>query len=898
MVKKGIKITDPNLVNFHFTNTPSTSSAGQQHHHHGVGSNTGTSTTRPRSGSFNNNSSSNKHNHNKKNHHHHRTAEDRASSRKKISAQMFPLHSSPDHAFVISRCCGVSTQQTSNHTLQQSISQETSTGSSKNISNTNTITTTNYTFQGPDRPVSWESVRIVKCFTPITHTSVNNCDTDNENPPVAPAFIPCPICLDDNCVCPRITKCGHTFCYTCILYHIQTYNDKTTNPKCPCCSLPIYMNDLRPIQIIPIQSPATMSSSKHRWNESTAAVSTNTATTMRFMKLHRYKYCHTSYIPHPNEPRRLSPNAIPCHTIDNDAVYAKFNYLHVPTYQQLLQSNLNELLSSLRQQQQQQQQSHARRSMSMMEDMVFGLAIQSIQSQLNHNNPAINQQPYHSELQLQQQYSNVGSGFYTLQIPSLIYHHGRINNNHNGETEAENQNSPTAKQEHSPCHNIDHLDATTTLESVSTSWDYSNNNDGDNNNNNNNSKNNNNNTNETHRFPDPLQRQRDRGNSITSIQSCSTSNSHHKQDHQSNHLDAAKETIATMNGGSMYATDEEYILYQAYDGSLCFLSGFNMNCLRTEFATTITFTNNNSFDCSMEQLSIQNQIWDADNDPNGISNQNSPAASNQLQNHRATRPPLPDTVEGSIVDIERVLLTPEMRERRRFLSHIPLYSEVCFVEIDINHLLSSRTKHVYKKEFMKRQQTRLAREKAEQREDELLQQLEQEKINERKARIQRIDPMDDFFQPVIQVHDNFAEPNMLSEDFGPAISLNTATTASSVTTLPGISFSQACQSGELFPSLFAAPTEMNFPALGSSPPNQRTNMGKKKVSLPPHKSWSSSGTSVISNLIPTAASQEDAIPEMLSSPETGLVAPPAIGKKNKSKKIVLFSTGAHRNDYF
>ena len=431
------------------------------------------------------------------------------------------------------------------------------------------------------------------------------------------------------------------------------------------------------------------------------------------------------------------------------------------------------------------------------------------------------------------------------------------------------------------------LEKTPTSQSASTSWEYDGNDDQNDDN---------------HPLYLNYHQQRDRGNSITSVQSCSSNNgmnSYHKQEQHLNILEATKEIVIRTNGGSMYATDEEYTLYQACDGSLCFLSGFNMNCLRTEFASTLPFADNNNIERNVEQLSL-NQLWDNDDHPAGTSSQHSPTASNQHQHSRPTRPPLPDIVEGQIIDIERVLLTPDMRERRRFLSHIPLYTEVCFIEIDINHLLCYRTKNVYRKEFMKRKQSRLAREKAEQREDELLKQIEQEKIDERKARMQRIDPMDEFFQPVAAMRDGIVEPNMLSEDFGPAISSNITTTSTAMlndtvgtTTLPGISFSQACQSGELFPTLFSAPTEMNFPALGSSPPNQNAILETKKVPPPP-KLWGSS--SAVKNVSASTVVNDDTLAP--PSPETGTVAPPAYAKKNKNKKIVLFSTGAHRNDYF
>ena len=93
-----------------------------------------------------------------------RTAQDRASARKKAQTAMFYLHSSADHAFVLTR-------------------------KSKQ----------GYTFAGPDSTVSWDSVRVVKYLVASTQLM----DANQEN---------CPVCLD-TFSCARITKCGHCFCF-------------------------------------------------------------------------------------------------------------------------------------------------------------------------------------------------------------------------------------------------------------------------------------------------------------------------------------------------------------------------------------------------------------------------------------------------------------------------------------------------------------------------------------------------------------------------------------------------------------------------------------------------------------------------------------------------------------
>lgn len=90
----------------------------------------------------------------------------------------------------------------------------------------------------------------------------------------------------------------------------------------------------------------------------------------------------------------------------------------------------------------------------------------------------------------------------------------------------------------------------------------------------------------------------------------------------------------------MYLGEDESAFYQTDDGRLCFLSGFNMNCLCAEFTPHLPEDVSVLFE---ENLSIY---------------------------QRRKLSPLPDHVEGRVLEVEHVHLTSELRQRLRFLSHL------------------------------------------------------------------------------------------------------------------------------------------------------------------------------------------------------------------------------------
>lgn len=65
--------------------------------------------------------------------------------------------------------------------------------------------------------------------------------------------VQCPICMEPlpRMVTPRITKCGHIYCYPCVLQYLAYDRDPLRSWKrCPLCNDPVYKNELKSVAVL------------------------------------------------------------------------------------------------------------------------------------------------------------------------------------------------------------------------------------------------------------------------------------------------------------------------------------------------------------------------------------------------------------------------------------------------------------------------------------------------------------------------------------------------------------------------------------------------------------------------------------------------------------------------
>ena len=63
----------------------------------------------------------------------------------------------------------------------------------------------------------------------------------------------CPICMEPAplMTTPRVTKCGHLYCWPCLLQYLA-FEREYSWKKCPLCADPIYKNDIRRVTILQV----------------------------------------------------------------------------------------------------------------------------------------------------------------------------------------------------------------------------------------------------------------------------------------------------------------------------------------------------------------------------------------------------------------------------------------------------------------------------------------------------------------------------------------------------------------------------------------------------------------------------------------------------------------------
>ncbi|KAL3785763.1 hypothetical protein ACHAW5_003605 [Stephanodiscus triporus] len=201
-------------------------------------------------------------------------------------------------------------------------------------------------------------------------------------------------------------------------------------------------------------------------------------------------------------------------------------------------------------------------------------------------------------------------------------------------------------------------------------------------------------------------------------------------------------------GSFLQEEPDEYLYYQSSDGQPYYLSGFDLACLVNEFSIH------------------RDPRMPADN-----ANQDEESSQTQVQLESPSKPrrllPLPDELDATVVEIEQLSVTPSLIKRKPFLSHLPLHSNVSFVEIDWcsggdrgnQPLLSHRTLTKFRGEFHRRRSERLRAAKREQTADKVAREkAEKEEQRQRRELLcstysgggscrQTIDPDDEFFRP-------------------------------------------------------------------------------------------------------------------------------------------------------
>mmetsp|Transcript_13241 Transcript_13241/g.15169 ORF Transcript_13241/g.15169 Transcript_13241/m.15169 type:complete len:715 (-) Transcript_13241:118-2262(-) len=658
----------------------------------------------------------------------HRSEQDRSSARRKASSTMFYLHSSTDHAFMLTR-----------------------------------ISKQGYSYSGPDESVLWDTVRAVKFFAPTIMTQT---ETNLEC---------CSICLD-SFISARITKCGHCYCYPCLLRHLHTYIGSTTSAaKCPCCSLPIYIEDVRPVIIESVQLPKLQ-------------------TKMKFVKLHRTKNCPSPYLPQHGQWKRSSPNAAPS-TTDDDAVFSRFTYLDPNMYDELLKTNQNELDIYSRDLQKDSPSDITLFFISMSIERVKEDILKSLTER-------------ETELGLIDRFQQEHVGIYQ-KIPKFLFASFLMENQEKLGCSNLMQPHNSLNSDYEHCFSGEFFGSKSDQRSLNESAGFDN---------------------------------------STPINGKIEQASADQAEEPTNSIIHLSESLKKRRQqktlrATLYLEDNASQFYQTSDGQLCFLSKFNMTCLNAEFSASATC-------CGLPYAS-----------------------------HNRKLSPLPDVVEGTIIDIEKYYLTAELRKRMPFLSHIPLYTDISFIEIDLNHILSKETKQRFRAEFETRKSRRKKILTAEKQANRKSKKIEEQRINELKLQFKQIDPYDSFFQTVAKESD---ESMMTGEKFGPVIGNNTQTSshhpkdlACSFRAVLDNTPSSVALNEESFPTL--RHNDCNFPSLATISPSKQKQQPR----------WET-GTKAKNNLSANIRASGNITP--LSSTASSV----RTGKKSRSKKVLLFSTGGSR----
>ena len=136
---------------------------------------------------------------------------------------------------------------------------------------------------------------------------------------------------------------------------------------------------------------------------------------------------------------------------------------------------------------------------------------------------------------------------------------------------------------------------------------------------------------------------------------------------------SARSTTSTSSGASNHSSTTSYQVYQKCDGDLVYLHPLCTKCILTHYSQTAS------------------------------------EDSSELRT-------LPMVLTGSIVDVETIRVTADIKHRYSILRHLPLYAVVSLIEIDLIGLVDNSVLAMFDQELHKRALRRMDKQKKQKRE--------------------------------------------------------------------------------------------------------------------------------------------------------------------------------------
>ncbi|KAI0308369.1 hypothetical protein B0F90DRAFT_1682232 [Multifurca ochricompacta] len=203
-------------------------------------------------------------------------------------------------------------------------------------------------FADPDIFFQWQD--ILQIVIPLSSALAAAAAGGGDNPSHSEGHTTCPICLSPP-TAPRMTKCGHVFCFPCILHYLGT-SDNPKWARCPICFDSVNEKQLKSVHWFtpPPHSDDYLDDVRPRPSSSSVSADVNPTETLKpgstlRMRLMQRPQITTLALPrsHTWPSDLLPPHQAPFHFLPDVYTYAKF-MLATPSY---LIENLMRDLSEL-----------------------------------------------------------------------------------------------------------------------------------------------------------------------------------------------------------------------------------------------------------------------------------------------------------------------------------------------------------------------------------------------------------------------------------------------------------------------------------------------------------------------------------------------------------------------